>query len=46
MAAVDVLLDSYGGYLARERGLTVSTIRYYLDEARGFLAGREDRWQA
>jgi integrase/recombinase XerD len=41
VAAVDVLLGRYGGYLARERGLAASTIRYYLAEARGFLAGRE-----
>jgi integrase/recombinase XerD len=40
-AAVDVLLDSYRGYLAAERGLAASTVRYYLAEARGFLAGRE-----
>jgi integrase/recombinase XerD len=43
VAVVDVLLGRYGGYLAAERGLAASTIRYYLDEARGFLAGREDR---
>jgi integrase/recombinase XerD len=43
VAAVDVLLDRYGGYLAGERGLVASTVRYYLDEARGFLAGRDDR---
>jgi site-specific recombinase XerD len=43
VAAVDVLLASYGGYLAAERGLAASTVRYYLDEARGFLAGREGR---
>jgi integrase/recombinase XerD len=43
VAAVDVLLDRYGGYLARERALVASTVRYYLDEAREFLAGREDR---
>jgi integrase/recombinase XerD len=43
VAAVEVLLGRYGGYLARERGLAASTIRYYLDGARGFLAGREDR---
>jgi site-specific recombinase XerD len=42
VAAVDVLLDRYRGYLAVERGLAGSTVRYYLDEARGFLAGRED----
>jgi hypothetical protein len=43
VTAVDVLLERYGGYLAAERGLAASTVRYYLDEARGFLAGREDR---
>ena len=43
VAAVDVLLDRYGRYLAGERGLVASTVRYYLDEARGFLSGREDR---
>ena len=43
VAAVDVLLDLYGGYLARERGLAASTVRCYLDGARGFLAGRVDR---
>jgi len=43
VTAVDVLLERYGGYLAGERGLVASTVRYYLDEARGFLAGREDR---
>jgi integrase/recombinase XerD len=42
VAAVDVLLDRYRGYLAVERGLAAWTVRYYLDEARGFLAGRED----
>jgi integrase/recombinase XerD len=40
-AAVDVLLDRYRSYLAVERGLAASTVRYYLDEARGFLSGRE-----
>ncbi len=40
-AAVDVLLDRYRSYLAVERGLAGSTVRYYLEEARGFLAGRE-----
>jgi site-specific recombinase XerD len=43
VAAVDVLLVRYGGYLEAERGLVPATVRYYLDEARGFLAGREDR---
>jgi site-specific recombinase XerD len=38
---VEVLLERYRGYLAAERGLAASTIRYYLDEARGFLAGRD-----
>ncbi len=32
--------------LAGEQGLAASTVRYYLDEARGFLAGREDRLAA
>jgi integrase/recombinase XerD len=41
-AGADVLLDRYRGYLAAERGLAARTVRYYLDEARGFLAGRED----
>lgn len=39
--AMDVLLDRYRSYLAVERGLAGSTVRYYLEEARGFLAGRE-----
>jgi integrase/recombinase XerD len=39
--AVDVLLERYRGYLVGERGLAPGTVRYYLDEARGFLAGRE-----
>ena len=43
VTAVDVLLGRYGGYLAGERGLAASTVRYYLDGAREFLAGREDR---
>jgi integrase/recombinase XerD len=43
VAAVEVLLDRYGGYLARERALVASTVRYYLDGAREFLAGREGR---
>jgi integrase/recombinase XerD len=43
VTAVDVLLERYGGYLAGERGLVASTVGYYLAEARGFLAGREDR---
>lgn len=46
VAAVDVLLDRYGSYLAGERGLVASTVRYYLDGAREFLAGREDRLAA
>jgi integrase/recombinase XerD len=41
--AVDLLLCRYGGYLAAERGLAASTVRYYLVEARKFLAGREGR---
>jgi site-specific recombinase XerD len=41
--AAEVLLDRYRGYLAVERGLVASTVRYYVDEARGFLAGREGR---
>jgi integrase/recombinase XerD len=40
---VEVLLDRYRGYLAVERGLAASTVRYCTDEARGFLTGREDR---
>jgi integrase/recombinase XerD len=43
VAAVDVLAGRYRSYLAGERALAASTIRYYLDEARGFLAGREGR---
>ena len=43
---VEVLLDRYRGYLAVERGLAASTVRYCTDEARGFLAGREDRLAA
>ena len=42
VTAVELLLERYRGYLAGERGLAASTIRYYLAEARGFLAGRED----
>ena len=41
--AAEVLLERYRGYLAGERGLAASTIRCYLDEAAGFVAGREDR---
>jgi integrase/recombinase XerD len=41
VTAVDVLLERYRGYLVGERGLAPGTVRYYLDEARGFLAGRE-----
>jgi integrase/recombinase XerD len=41
--AVDVLLGRYRAYLEAERGLAASTVRYCADEARGFLAGREDR---
>jgi integrase/recombinase XerD len=40
---VEVLVDRYRGYLAVERGLAASTVRYCTDEARGFLAGRADR---
>jgi integrase/recombinase XerD len=39
----DVLLDRYRSYLETERGLAASTVRYCTDEARVFLAGREDR---
>jgi integrase/recombinase XerD len=41
--AAGVLLGRYRGYLEAERGLAASTVRYCTDEARGFLAGREDR---
>jgi integrase/recombinase XerD len=41
--AGEVLLERYRGYLAGERGLAASTIRCYLDEAAGFVAGRGDR---
>jgi site-specific recombinase XerD len=41
--AAGVLLGRYRGYLEVERGLAASTVRYCTDEARGFLAGREDR---
>ena len=41
--AAEVLLDRYRAYLEAERGLAASTVRYCTDEARGFLAGREDR---
>lgn len=41
--AADALLERYRAYLSGERGLAPGTIRYCLDEARGFLAGREDR---
>jgi site-specific recombinase XerD len=41
--AVDVLLGRYRAYLEAERGLAAGTVRYCTDEARGFLAGREDR---
>jgi integrase/recombinase XerD len=36
--AADVLLERYRGYLVSERGLAVSTVRYYLAEARLFVA--------
>jgi integrase/recombinase XerD len=38
-----MLLGRYRAYLEAERGLAASTVRYCTDEARGFLAGREDR---
>jgi integrase/recombinase XerD len=41
--AAGVLLGRYRAYLEAERGLAASTVRYCTDEARGFLAGREDR---
>jgi integrase/recombinase XerD len=41
--AVGVLVSRYRGYLETERGLAAGTVRYCTDEARGFLAGREDR---
>jgi integrase/recombinase XerD len=43
VTTADVLLDRYRVYLESERGLAASTVRYCTDEARGFLAGREDR---
>jgi integrase/recombinase XerD len=36
--AADVLLERYRGYLVSERGLAASTVRYYLAEARLFVA--------
>ena len=41
--AAGVLLGRYRAYLESERGLAAGTVRYCTDEARGFLAGREDR---
>jgi integrase/recombinase XerD len=41
--AVEVLVSRYRAYLETERGLAAGTVRYCTDEARGFLAGREDR---
>jgi integrase/recombinase XerD len=41
--AVDVLVGRYRAYLETERGLAAGTVRYCTDQARGFLAGREDR---
>jgi hypothetical protein len=35
-------MNRYGGYLARERARVASTVRYYLDRAQEFLAGRQD----
>lgn len=37
------LLGRYRAYLETERGLAAGTVRYCTAEARGFLAGREDR---
>jgi site-specific recombinase XerD len=42
VSGADVLLGRYRDYLAAERGLAAGTIRHYLDQASGFLAGRED----
>jgi integrase/recombinase XerD len=44
--AVDVLVSRYRAYLETERGLAAGTVRYCTDQARGFLAGREDRLAA
>jgi integrase/recombinase XerD len=44
--AAGVLVGRYRVYLESERGLAASTVRYCTDEARGFLAGREDRLAA
>jgi integrase/recombinase XerD len=37
------LLGRYRAYLETERGLAAATVRYCTAEARGFLAGREER---
>lgn len=44
--AVGLLLSRYRAYLEAERGLAAGTVRYYTDEARGFLAGRVERLAA
>jgi integrase/recombinase XerD len=41
--AAGALLGRYRVYLEAERGLAAGTVRYCMDEARGFLAGREGR---
>jgi integrase/recombinase XerD len=42
VSGADVLLGRYRDYLAAERGLAAGTIGHYLDQAAGFLAGREN----
>jgi integrase/recombinase XerD len=41
--ALGGVLGRYRAYLETERGLAAGTVRYCTAEARGFLAGREDR---
>jgi site-specific recombinase XerD len=41
--ALPGVLGRYRAYLETERGLAASTVGYFTAEARGFLAGREDR---
>ena len=46
IAPVEVLLERFGGYLARERGLAEATVSSYVSQVRSFVGEHCGRWDA